>query len=1204
MRWTSALLLLILGTGPRSAADEPAGLAQKARAILEANCHRCHGQDGSLEGGMNYIMDRDKLISRRKIVPGQAEQSPLIRRIAGGKMPPAGEKPRPTPAELALLKQWIDAGAPAATPVNNRPQVSEAAVFAWMLADLEKQERRSRRFIRYFSLVPLANSGAGPDELESYRHALAKLLNSLSWHPRISLPRPIDTQGLVLRIDLREYQWDALLWNRLLGEYPYGILQDSAVARAVIVATGTRMPLVRVDWFVANASRAPLYYDLLQLPTNSAELERQLRVDVALDIQQERVARAGFIGSGISRNNRVLERHDCLNGAYWRTYDFDAVLQNLGERDTLLPDRRNLFAYPLGPGQTENTFQHAGGEIIFNLPNGLQGFLLINANNVRIDKGPVAIVSDPKRPDRAVEAGVSCMSCHATGILQKDDQIRDHVDRNPKYFNRKDAELIKALYAPRERMKELMEDDARRYVTALAKTGNKVGSVEVVMTMTLRYEADVDLPTLAAEVGLRPEELLPKLTGSEVLARNLGALRSPGTAVARQVVVQAFGDLVRELRLGGVFQPSNVGQTLPDNTGEIDPLEAQSSPANAVAFSPNGKLAAFASADKTVVIWEVEGNRELRRCIGHTASLWAVAFSADGTRILSGGKDGSIRLWETESARELLRLEGHGDLVTALAFAPDGKRALSAGLDHEVLLWDLERGAAIKTFALRNPLRYVNAVAFTPDGGRCLVCAGNSIHLLDARTGEPIRTFSGHTGWVNCAACSTNGRWLLSGADDRTLRLWDVDTGEEVRAFAGHDNGVKSVAFSPDGQQVLSGSSDATVRLWELATGKELRQFRKHTQPLAGAVFTAGGRQTLSASRDAVVHLWNLPRPTVSPTPDPAPRPIPTPTPRPIPTVLLPKSVVPVGGTIGSLRLSPDNGSVYYLNLTAGKLARLNLRTGQRDAVLELEEWTAMDLSPNGKLLVAVTAARDKQTGGACRVQRIDPVTMKVMGQFTVPGIIPYDVAVANSGMLFVSGDSGDWSEVAVLDALKEKVLGRWGGFWTRSFLQLAPDQKRLYISSQGVPPGTLDVLPNADKFDDKPATYRAPYPGRQPLGGEFLVTPDGRYLLCKNGTVLRLSPERGQDLQFHTALEPFVAVAVDPALKMAFVLGRESTLDVYSYPEFQLRSSHRLEIVATGIVCAGREGGLVIAGFDPRTVAERPRARGFGDLFLYPLPK
>ena len=143
-----------------------------------------------------------------------------------------------------------------------------------------------------------------------------------------------------------------------------------------------------------------------------------------------------------------------------------------------------------------------------------------------------------------------------------------------------------------------------------------------------------------------------------MLSKSFGPLKAAGGTVPRQVVAQAFGDLVRDLRLGAVFQPGQTGETLPDNTGEVDPLEAQSSPANAVAFSPDGRCAAFASADKTVVIWDVAENRELRRCIGHTASVWCVAFSPDGSRLLSGGKDGTVRLWETRTARELHQFDG------------------------------------------------------------------------------------------------------------------------------------------------------------------------------------------------------------------------------------------------------------------------------------------------------------------------------------------------------------------------------------------------------------------------------------------------------------------------------------------------------------------------------------------------------------------
>ena len=664
----------------------------------------------------------------------------------------------------------------------------------------------------------------------------------------------------MLRIDLRDYQWDAILWNRLLAAYPYGVLDDTATARAVLVGTATRVPCVRADWFLANASRAPLYYDLLQIPSNLSELERQLHVDVAADVQQERVARAGFLGSGISRNNRLIERHDAMNGAYWRTYDFEGIPQNLVDRDLLLPDRRNLFAYPLGPGLGDgNTFQHAAGEAIFNLPNGLQGYLLVNANDVRQNKGNTAIVSDPKRPDRAVEAGVSCMSCHARGINPKDDQIRDHVRKNAKSFKRTDAELIRALYVPKEKMRALMDEDSDRFRKALAKTGNKVSASEPVMNATLRYEADVDLPTLAAEAGLKPEELLPRLAGSEKLAQSFGPLKAAGGTVPRQVVEQAFGDLVRDLRLGAVFQPGQTGETLPDNTGEVDPLEAQSSPANAVAFSPDGRLAAFASADKTVVIWDVEGGRELRRCIGHTASVWCVAFSPDGSRLLSGGKDGTVRLWETQTARELRQFDGHEDLVTCVAFGPNGRWALSAGYDHRVIRWDLERRRGRPGFRLRRARSSTSTPWPCRRTAAAVWCAPDQkVYVADAKTGKVLQTFAGHTDSVTAAAFSPDGKRVLSGGDDRTLRLWDAETAKEIQVFSGHEGGVKSVAFAPDGKRVLSGGTDATVRLWDVETGKDLRDFRKHAESVAAVTFVDEGRATLSASRDANVRLWRL----------------------------------------------------------------------------------------------------------------------------------------------------------------------------------------------------------------------------------------------------------------------------------------------------------------------------------------------------------
>src|SRR5206468_7518408 len=114
-----------------------------------------------------------------------------------------------------------------------------------------------------------------------------------------------------------------------------------------------------------------------------------------------------------------IERHDGAHGALWRSYDFD---KNTG--------RQNLFEHPLGPNSGATSFQPAGGEMIFHLPNGLQGYMLVDSQGRRIDKAPGEIVSDPRRSDQRVETGISCMACHARGLLPKADQLRAHVEKS------------------------------------------------------------------------------------------------------------------------------------------------------------------------------------------------------------------------------------------------------------------------------------------------------------------------------------------------------------------------------------------------------------------------------------------------------------------------------------------------------------------------------------------------------------------------------------------------------------------------------------------------------------------------------------------------------------------------------------------------------------------------------------------------------
>ncbi|MCI0701300.1 MAG: WD40 repeat domain-containing protein [Planctomycetia bacterium] len=862
MRTTQLLSLaavLALGVSSASAADDPNAkqLAQQAQAVLKANCYRCHGQVGSIEGSMNYVTDLAKLVARKKIVPGDLKASRLFRRVDEGTMPPPDEHPRPSAAEIAILKKWIEAGAPAGE-VATHTAITQADVYSAILSDLETMDRRARRFQRYFTLSHLYNAGLNDEELQTYRNALAKLVNSLSWGSKIVNPVAVDAHRTVLRIDLRWYVWDATIWNRILQEYPYGILDDSVGARAVSVGTAAKQPLVRADWFVATASRAPLYYEVLQLPASLTELEKLIRVDVAENIRQERVTRIGFNGSGISRFNRILERHDSAQGMYWRTYDFDEPPANLVDRINggLLPDRRNIFAFPLGPGGlAENPFQHAGGEAIFALPNGLHAYYLVNADNARLNKGPLNIVSDPKRPDRAVEAGVSCMSCHFTGILPKADQVIDHLAKNPKAFKREEADVIRALYPGKEAGLKLMEEDGKKYAAAVGKTGSKVSRTEVVSTITQKYEADVDLITGASEVGLTPDQFRGRIGQSEVLVKHIGALRAGGT-VTRQIWLQAFGDIVRELQLGGLYQSNLNGPTNRDNTGELDPLEARGDSANQWAFTPDGRRAIVASGDRSVRVYDVEGRRDLKRLVGHTASVWAVALSPDGKFAASGSMDGTARVWDLQTGLESAKFADHTSLVSAVAFTPYGKWVVSGDFNGTVVYWKSTDG---KEGWRAEKLGLVTALAVDPQGKFVAVATDRALVLLDLADGREMKRYDKLVSPISAVAISPNGKWIAAGNDAGLVRVWRVGEDKAKFTLTGHDGGIRSIAVKDGGRWVLTGSADRTVRLWDTSAKKQaIPIFRKHNASVTAVAFLANGTQTVSGDRDLIALPWKI----------------------------------------------------------------------------------------------------------------------------------------------------------------------------------------------------------------------------------------------------------------------------------------------------------------------------------------------------------
>lgn len=835
-------------TDPMPAKPSPVAggdkLAEAAQAVLRTSCYRCHGQEGTSEGGFNFVLNLEKL-ARTHVKPKQPGASLLFERMtAGGDsiMPPPDEKPRPSAADIATVKAWIEAGAPAASAAEARDFITNDQVMKYILADVREAPERTRRFLRYFNLTHLYNAGVSSDELQTYRNAFVKLINSLSWNTELLVPKTIDPAGTVWRIDIRQLNWSGEIWEQIEGANPYFLNLTTRDALACYEATECKMPLVRVDWFVFAASKPPLYHAILGIPATDRELEETLKVNVEANIDQEQAIRAAFNRSGVSQNNRLIERHKSPYGSYWKSYDFGG---NVGQQ--------NLFEHPLGP-VGEDAFKHDGGELIFTLPNGLQGYMLADGQGQRIDKGPTEIVSDPKRPDKSVTNGVSCMSCHYMGVIPKSDEIGAFVRANPKAFE--NADYILALYRKPEELNAVLDEDAKRFAAAMEKIGiaSLSRSGEPVSTMAARFEQELDLQMTACEFGLVADEFTKRLKASEAMARSFGALLVPGGTIKRDVFATMFGDAALEFGLMKQAAPSRLAASAPSRSsirplpndngkpGEVRRFSDMGWGVQSLAFSPNGGILAAGKSDRVLQLFDVKEGAKLG-AVDNLRDLQQVKpclFSPDGSKLLASGRSGQVMIWDV-SREGLLKpagqFVGHSKELNCLSISADSRFALSGGRDNVLRYWQIDNGKELASFAGFKGA--IKACHISSNGRSAQATDGALLLLVDLKKGQATKQFQLTRSWSGqAAAFSADGHYVAAG-ETYAIRLWDLKTGKELPKL--QDSEIQwCAAFTPDGLRLVSGGS-GKVNVWDV---------RKQRKIASIATAGSGYIQTLAVSPD------------------------------------------------------------------------------------------------------------------------------------------------------------------------------------------------------------------------------------------------------------------------------------------------------------------------------------------------------------------
>ena len=538
-------------------------LGQQAYAILENKCLNCHGTGGSFTENL-LIADRDQLIASGSVVPNNPETSELYLRLIStntAKRMPLGQPALSTQA-IATLRKWIAEGAPDWTVEQDINFITTDTMLDTIQSHLESLQPHERPYARYFTLTHLYNAGETADSLHAYRNALSKLVNSLSWGHDIIKPHPINLSQTLLYIDLRHYEWDEWdtrddVWKHIEQAYPYTHEFNPETEADPFEKftqlredTESTVPFIHADWFLATASLPPLYHDILRLPDTDRALEEQLDINVQRNIQQSpgiRVARAGIVKSGVSKNNRVVERHTSVYGAYWKSYDFAGSV-----------GAQNIRAHPL-------SFKHDGGEIVFNLPNGLQAYYISDDKGNRIEEAPTDIVSNPAASNPAVRNGLSCIGCHTQGMKTFEDVMRTTIEltENPNY----DKTQALRLYVGQDKMDKFLEQDTEKYRQALVKaTGTGFEDIEPVHRAHEDFEQPLDAAYAAAALGLKTEALVQQIQDKQSLqSLGLTTLLGGGT-INRDAWTAQFADIIRAIH----SDDSILDRTLtPDPTADV-----------------------------------------------------------------------------------------------------------------------------------------------------------------------------------------------------------------------------------------------------------------------------------------------------------------------------------------------------------------------------------------------------------------------------------------------------------------------------------------------------------------------------------------------------------------------------------------------------------------------------------------------------------
>jgi len=277
-----------------------------------------------------------------------------------------------------------------------------------------------------------------------------------------------------------------------------------------------------------------------------------------------------------------------------------------------------------------------------------------------------------------------------------------------------------------------------------------------------------------------------------------------------------------------------------------------------VAFAPSGNHIISVSNDNSLRLWDVQSGQEIKS-FNSSDKIFTATFSPDGKYVVSSAVNNMLIMFDALSGKKIKTFSGHTDFVSSAVFTPDGKSIISGSNDKTIRIWDVSSGKELQKFTVQNT--GIKNICVSPNGQYIVSCGFDNgerrthMKLWNISTGKEILEYTGYSA-ESSAIFSPDSKFVLSWGG-RAAAAWLINKEVYNRNFV-HTDTINSVRFSPDGKKIVMGSSDGTIRLCDFASQKELSVLKGHTAAVTSVAFSPDGKQIISGSMDNTLRLWDV----------------------------------------------------------------------------------------------------------------------------------------------------------------------------------------------------------------------------------------------------------------------------------------------------------------------------------------------------------